>query len=935
MDPQNPDPVDWGVDQVVDYLCNPQEAPWANSATSSRPNLTALEAALRDNEINGEALLHDVDREALRDDMGIKALGHRSSVLRAIDWLRARSPKYQMAKQNFLSSNQPHPTEHLLSSVNSPITASAGPPSRISSVPPSVPLAVPLSVPPPVPLPLPAKMTPAPAAAGLKEKRRIAPTPVVDFKGQERGGDEAPKGQSSFDNCATGLSPQPISESMRDNSTKSARDEGSRKVTISDPADANMIPPNAAELEAKLSKDRSSELTQKDHDFFAQLLLKHPVGGDVIPLLGESDAEYDEETQNEMEEDELDSMSPISSTDCENIFSDFIGNHEKAWMAKHLPKHRQYAQLVWNQARNPRSGMGYKSGALRTLENLRLRLTKQKSALRDAKYKSPIALRDACRVMETTLDQICFEEWRVQTIELESCPPFVPPLPKGSRPRQKRVVEADEESLGSDSDLAADDEASADESDSDFVDDDFVGDIRADTGLVASTSDDSEEVSVAKKRRRMMESQHHSEGETNVNATKPGPFAEFENGEMYHLSSPDHFSPSAALRLDSSPQALHDSDVDDMLVETPPLNPTLPASSPRDVDMEDDFLVKTPPLNPTNLPQPSGKLRLTLSSPEAPTKVIKDNALRLPKKLTLRAVSLEKDSSDAVSPSMDDIDIFDMVSVMRWENVEASRNPVWLLAKHLIGLLPEDQKRFGPYMEELVDSVYMEHVWAAVQAMLKNSWSMEGRTEEESGPAMRLGAYFVSWHSGKALNPHGMGREPLQKALEALEEETYLPKFLAFLHRLKKLYASFRAWQSRQPPRIEKQGYSTYSDAGDSDSNLLKRKRHAKPRSKKPFGPRPLSNMQKDAQERQAKQDKDRERLRMARESKGLSNSDPEGQAVTFKEPVIYLHPHLGRYVKPHQLTGIQFMWRELIEANNQQGCLLAHTMGLGKSMQV
>jgi SNF2 family DNA or RNA helicase len=93
--------------------------------------------------------------------------------------------------------------------------------------------------------------------------------------------------------------------------------------------------------------------------------------------------------------------------------------------------------------------------------------------------------------------------------------------------------------------------------------------------------------------------------------------------------------------------------------------------------------------------------------------------------------------------------------------------------------------------------------------------------------------------------------------------------------------------------------------------------------------------MQKDAQERQAKQDKDRERLRMARESKGLSNSDPEGQAVTFKEPVIYLHPHLGRYVKPHQLTGIQFMWRELIEANNQQGCLLAHTMGLGKSMQV
>jgi hypothetical protein len=775
----------------------------------------------------------------------------------------------------------------------------------------------------------------------MKEKRRIAPTPVVDLKGEKRGGDEAQKGKSPFDNRAPGLSPQPISESMANNSTKTVRGEGSQKVSLSDPSNANIIPPDTAELESKLSKDRSSELTQKDHDFFAELLLKHPVGGDVIPLLGESDAEYDEETQNEIEEDELDSMSPISSTDCEDIFSDFIANHEKAWMAKHLPKHRPYGQLVWNQARNPRSGMGYKSGALRTLENLRLRLTKQKSALCDAKYKSRIALRDACRVMETTLDQICFEEWRLQTMELETCPPFVPPPPRVSRPRRQRVVEADEESLGSDSDLAADDEASAEESDSDFVDDiphrphkGLLGPVPADTGLVASTSDDSEEVSVAKKRRRMMESQHQSEGKINVNASKPGPFAEFENGEMYHLSSPDHFSPSGALQLDSSPQALHDSDAD-MLVETPPLNPTLPASSPPDFDMEDDFLVKTPPLNPTSLPRPSGKLRLTLPWPEAPLKVIEDNALRLPKKLTSRAVSLEKDSSDAVSPSMDDIDIFDMVSVMSWENVEASRNPVWLLAKHLIGLLPEDQKRFGPYMEELMDSVYMEEVWAAVQAMLQNSWAMEGRTEEESRPAMRLGAYFVSWHSGKVLNPHGMGKEPLQKALEALEEENYLPKFLGFLHRLKKLYASFRAWLSRQPPRKEKPGYTTYSDSADSDSNSLKRKRHAKPRSKKPFGPRPLSNMQKDAQERQAKQDKDRERLRMARESKGLSNSDPEGQAVTFKEPVIYLHPHLGRYVKPHQLTGIQFMWRELIEANNQQGCLLAHTMGLGKSMQV
>ena len=67
----------------------------------------------------------------------------------------------------------------------------------------------------------------------------------------------------------------------------------------------------------------------------------------------------------------------------------------------------------------------------------------------------------------------------------------------------------------------------------------------------------------------------------------------------------------------------------------------------------------------------------------------------------------------------------------------------------------------------------------------------------------------------------------------------------------------------------------------------------------------------------------------------GVSNSDPNNQTVSFNEPVINLHPHIGAMVKPHQLAGVQFMWRELILDKKRQGCLLALTMGLGKTMQV
>ncbi len=67
----------------------------------------------------------------------------------------------------------------------------------------------------------------------------------------------------------------------------------------------------------------------------------------------------------------------------------------------------------------------------------------------------------------------------------------------------------------------------------------------------------------------------------------------------------------------------------------------------------------------------------------------------------------------------------------------------------------------------------------------------------------------------------------------------------------------------------------------------------------------------------------------------GISGDDPAGHIVGYGEPNIYLHEHIGKRVKPHQVEGIQFMWREIITDPKQQGCILAHTMGLGKTMQV
>ncbi|CAK7223456.1 hypothetical protein SEUCBS140593_005242 [Sporothrix eucalyptigena] len=50
----------------------------------------------------------------------------------------------------------------------------------------------------------------------------------------------------------------------------------------------------------------------------------------------------------------------------------------------------------------------------------------------------------------------------------------------------------------------------------------------------------------------------------------------------------------------------------------------------------------------------------------------------------------------------------------------------------------------------------------------------------------------------------------------------------------------------------------------------------------------------------------------------------------------VYVNSWIGRSIRNHQVEGVRFMWNTLIAPpDSRQGCLLAHTMGLGKTMQV
>ncbi|KAI6712194.1 hypothetical protein JHW43_005238 [Diplocarpon mali] len=59
--------------------------------------------------------------------------------------------------------------------------------------------------------------------------------------------------------------------------------------------------------------------------------------------------------------------------------------------------------------------------------------------------------------------------------------------------------------------------------------------------------------------------------------------------------------------------------------------------------------------------------------------------------------------------------------------------------------------------------------------------------------------------------------------------------------------------------------------------------------------------------------------------------------AAESDQGYIYVNKEMSPHIKPHQMDGVRFMWNQIVtlgDEDSMQGCLLAHTMGLGKTMQ-
>ena len=139
----------------------------------------------------------------------------------------------------------------------------------------------------------------------------------------------------------------------------------------------------------------------------------------------------------------------------------------------------------------------------------------------------------------------------------------------------------------------------------------------------------------------------------------------------------------------------------------------------------------------------------------------------------------------------------------------------------------------------------------------------------------------------------------------------------------------------------------------DADGKPIKKKRGRKPKKKEPKPAKPdtrhklrkiIENLDEKTVKAEEAEKRRRERLaEIEREEQAKADKDSEEgkeQLVLQHEPRVFVDAKIAKRLKSHQYEGVKFMYANMVEQVHKsnegagEGCILAHCMGLGKTIQ-
>lgn len=941
------DPWDWSVDQIIGEFCRlGQDRPTWCSPTDPLPDPKLLEQSLRENDVTGELMLTAFTKEVLRDDLGIKSMGQRHTIVKGVHYLRSRSQKFQISPANVATVAQ-------LTPVYSWLQASAPPYDHPSNIAGSVQSAVPgqaLNSPRLDLQPensgllhlqssnshgIPQILAPdgssketahteaarnviadsAPPAiidrnltaslqheTAVKVRRRVAPIFVSHLDDSPR--DSAPVFGEHDTNWDESVKKDIVE---REFAITGAHVTNGQQIHAARAIKKYLTQFNTDPLGIRQSSSRTHIVQHNNANFTAlqerqrehiedaelrYLLDKYPAkldDEDVLPTYGDSGEEgnFDEATWYEIQNDAVEDIRigrsdrALPLTVVNSTIDKCIEDLETTWQETRLTTAQAKGFRLWKKANREGRLRDEYVTAQYWIKRLQQSIVKIRQAITRESWSKVEAVRRQCQSLEESIFQQQLHQYNVSILGKPS-PPARPDRESLKRQNPQPIDLAEGEIF-----LDSESEASL----SNFVDNDETEQIPTmrskDTNGFAPVqdSDDSEDVISPFMKRR-----NNKPPIPRVDPRK-NPFIDTDT-----LSSAEGQSSEA------------DSDLD----HSAPLPESRFEKVGHERGIPIDLISSSDPPTPANIRTSDNGAKLNNGGDLPPTTPTRS-------KIALH-----------MGKTLDDIE---GIKEMDWDVIENTSDSRRALAKAIYSLSPREAIRVRNFVKDFAGEEFQQLLQQGFRAILNRHSDVHGIDKSDWDTARMTTLLFTSYClARKVLDESHLHKDRTIKAQGMVDRGAV--QFLKELRRVFSHYPKEQVAKRAKRELSDAESRQIESVASDSEAAIRqlssgkKRRRVVKENQIAASQQKAGLRRQQEAEQRTASMDQ-----RFQNIPRNMMN--PAGYAIGMDEPVIYLDPKIGGKVKAHQIKGIRFMWRELMTDENKQGCLLAHTMGLGKTMQV
>ncbi|KAK7894156.1 hypothetical protein LTR67_006859 [Exophiala xenobiotica] len=731
-----------------------------------------------------------------------------------------------------------------------------------------------------------------------------------------------------------------------------------------------IIPPVYEETRGELGQEENSQWTDLDY-----LLEKYPVDAsdEVLPAYGDSgdEGEFDEDTWREIQEEEAEKIresSYMTRAEVDAVIDQTIKEMRQDWHETKRPKIQLKAWRMWMKAARKKGRQQELTYVRHQKQRFERMMLKTRKAIADDIWRNAIEVKKQCQSVEAAVHQ--HEEYQHYEAVLNQDTPPERPTERAlrvSRGRPKQDLEEGEELIESETEPFTDEE------------DDFLVDDSSDVGSIHHEPDMEEWDPVIPP--------SSAAGGTGVKSAQPTPaptepikvasileLREADSTPDPHENDADVETSEDEIITPARKRQTSQKAISPMRLKVPPktpvrkhvlsipADPSQPTAAGSESDSENSDFDRAPRLPKTRY-RGRGRTQLepvdlTFSSPtngsaRSAIEESTDFSVHTPELNPAPKISpdlaereREPDDDSGLPPYAD---VEGMRDEVDWSDLEMIDSCVpdkrRALAKAVYELDPDTVIDLDRCLKSFPPRDRKNILVSGLLVLSEEESEIEGVKPKHQPSAHLLVLLYITFVCGQNM----VDRAHLTDRCcdDAYNDIDKAPKpFFDLLDELIDLFKKHEH-QSRSLPRIKRkrdQGDVKLDVLDDADLQMTDASTDFVAPEEPPSTHKKRKRMVEESQEARSLQMSDRLRIqeqedRRKKMAKKFAQMTAEGTTITepvnTTEPYVYLHPHIAQRVKPHQLSGIQFMWREIIEDPKHQGCILAHTMGLGKTMQV